>query len=148
MSKKYNLSPTDRLNYVHKGKVDPGSKFSFVKKFFSTFFLLFILVLILIPYYNRLSRKKIIEDEIKKEKENISLYEKDNEELQGLISYLSSDQAAEENARVNFGLQKEGETVVVVKIPSKSETEESNVGNENETRTSCFRKWYNYFFKK
>lgn len=148
MSKKYNLSPTDRLNYVHKGKVDPGSKFSFVKKFFSTFFLLFILVLILIPYYNRLSRKKIIENEIKKERENIGLYEKENGELQGLISYLNSDQAAEENARVNFGLQKEGETVVVVKIPSKNETEELSLENKNKTEVSCFQKWYNYFFKK
>jgi cell division protein FtsB len=148
MSKKYNLSPTDRLNYVHKGKVDPVNKFSFVKKFFSTFFLLFILILILIPYYNRLSRKKIIEDEIKKEKENISLYEKNNEELQGLISYLNSDQAAEENARINFGLQKEGETVVVVKIPSKNNGEELNIGNEGDVEDSCFKKWYNYFFKK
>ncbi len=148
MSKKYNLSPTDRLNYVHKGKVAPVSRFSFVKKFLSTFFLLFILFLILIPYYNRLNRKKLIDEEIRKEKENIGRYEKDNEDLQVLISYLNSDQAAEENARINFGLQKEGETVVVVKIPSKNESEILNNEKKAETTNSCFKKWYDYFFKK
>ncbi len=148
MSKKYNLSPTERLNYVHKGKVSQTGKFNFARKFFSTFFLLFILVLVLIPYYGKLSKKRILEEEIAKEKENISRYEKNNEELKNLISYLSSEQAAEENARINFGLQKEGETVVVVKMPSKKDNEVLEDNNKEKEECSCFEKWYNYFFKK
>ena len=68
--------------------------------------------------------------------------------MQVLISYLNSDQAAEENARINFGLQKEGETVVVVKIPSKNESEILNNEKKAEATNSCFKKWYDYFFKK
>lgn len=149
MSKKYNLSPTERLNYVHKGQVSPSSKINFFKKFFLSFFLLLVLILILIPYYNKLNRSRFLEEEIRKEKENISRYEKNNEELKNIVSYLGSEQAAEESARINFGLQKEGETVVVVKIPSKSDKDLSEeIINPSEKEISCFRKWYNYFFKQ
>lgn len=148
MSKRYNLSPTERLNYVHKGKVSPNSKFNFFRKFFSTLFLLFILILILIPYYGKLNRKKVLDEKIAKEIENIGRYEKNNEELKNFIAYLSSDQAAEENARINFGLQKEGETVVVVKVPLKVEENNLTENKEGEKECSCFEKWYGYFFKK
>lgn len=148
MSKRYKLSPTDNLNYVQKGKIPPSNRFNSFKKFLSSFFLILLLILILIPYYNRLNRRRIIDEEIRKEKENISRYEKNNEDLQALISYLNSEQAAEESARLNFGLQKEGETVVVVKVPSKTEVENLNNENKIESKNSAFQKWYNYFFKK
>lgn len=147
MSNKYKLSPTERLNYVQKGRPSSADKLRSARRFFSTFFLLFLLVLILIPYYEKTNKKKMLEREIDKELQNISKYEKNNKELENFIEYLSSEQAVEESARLNFGLQKEGETVVVVKMPVKKEKKIEEIDNENQKDDSCFKKWYNYFFE-
>ncbi|PKM91126.1 hypothetical protein CVU82_03675 [Candidatus Falkowbacteria bacterium HGW-Falkowbacteria-1] len=148
MSKKYNLSPTERLNYVQKGKVSPDAKVKIVKKFFLSFFLLLILVLVLIPYFGKYKKQKALEEEILNAQADILKYEQRGEELKTLVSYLDSEQAAEERARVNFGLQKEGETVVVIKRSVDGE-EEASTQREvlEQEEVSCFVKWFKYFFK-
>lgn len=148
MSKKYNLSPTERLNYVHKGKTSPDLKAKLFKKFFLSFFLLAILFLFLIPYFGKYKKQKDLENEILEAQADILKYEQKGEELKKFVSYLDSEQAAEERARVNFGLQKEGETVVVIKRLA-DDVKGDFVKKEDleEKDRSWVTKWFEYFFK-
>jgi cell division protein FtsB len=147
MAKKdYKLSPTDKLNYVQKAKPeDISGKGGFFKRFSLTFLLLVVLSLILIPYFEKKEKQRALEEEIRKVEEEINMYEVKSLDLEELIGYLQSDQAVEERARVNFGLQKEGEKVVVIK---REESEEAlGESKEEEVEISQFKKWCNYFFK-
>ena len=66
-----------------------------------------------------------------------------NEELKIITSYLSTNQAVEEKARLNLGLQKAGEKVVVIK---KDENEDINTSTEEKIDLPNYKKWLNYFF--
>ena len=146
MTNNYKLSPTEKLNYVQKaGPEDVSGSGNFFKKFSLTFVLLVVLLLILIPYFEKLEKQRALEDEIRRAEEEISRHEIKSLELKNLVSYLESDQAIEERARINFGLQKEGEKVVVIK--REFSDEEVLAANNESLETSHFKKWYNYFFK-
>lgn len=145
MSAKYNLSPTEKLNYVQKGKVK-GQGRKFFKQVLFSFLILGMLTLLAVPYFKNYQKRKDLENEIKKIQEEIYQYEKNNEELKEFLSYLESDQAIIEKARVNLGLQREGESVVVIKN-KKIETDlNNNNKNEHKDNVSNFKKWLNYFF--
>lgn len=144
MTPKYNLSPTEKLNYVQKGK-SKGQHNQVMQQATISFLILSILVLILIPYYNNNKKRKDLEREINLMKENISRYENSNAELEELLSYLDSKQAIEEKARLNFGLQKQGEQVIVIQKQSSS-TDQELAEKNTEVELSNPQKWLNYFF--
>lgn len=144
MTAKYNLSPTEKVNYVQKGKSKSNHSQVFQQVMVS-FLILGILVLVLIPSYNNNKKRQDLKKEIDSIKKDISRYENSNEDLEELLSYLSSKQAIEEKARLNFGLQKRGEQVIVIQ---KKGDIAGELGAENEIKEelSNSKKWLNYFF--
>jgi cell division protein FtsB len=145
MSKKYNLSPSEKLNYVEKG----NSKKIKSKRFRQILLTLIILIglfLIVGPYLRDYHEKKELEKKIAQVENEINKYEKDNEELKEFLSYLSSDQAVEERARLDLGLKKEGEKVVVIKKDTLVNNQVKSLSDEVITEPSNPRKWLNYFF--
>ena len=115
MTAKYNLSPTEKLNYVQKGKSKGQFKKAF-KQVLLFFALIGLFVLMFVPFLRNYKKNKIMDAEIAEAKANINQYEKTNEELKTITSYLSTNQAVEEKARLNLGLQKAGEKVGVYPI--------------------------------
>lgn len=145
MTAKYNLSPTEKLNYVQKGNVKGRGRRIF-KQILLSLFILGFLILIIIPYLRNNKKRKDLENEIAKIQKEISQYEKTNEELKEFLSYLESDQAIMEKARVNLGLQKEGEKVVVIKRKDLEINSTGTVEAQSIEDVSNFRKWLRYFF--
>ncbi len=142
---KYNLSPSDKINYVEKGSLKGQKKKNF-KQFLFFVFILALIVLVFMPYWKNRQKKIELDKEINQIKSDIYKYEKTNEELRELLLYLDSDQAIKDRARNSLGLQQEGEKVVVIKkgeieelIPGEKKTEEEELSN--------FKKWIKYIFK-
>lgn len=146
MANKYNLSPTEKLNYVEKGKVKGKNKYVF-KQFLTSVFIVAILILLFFPLFKNQQKNKALQEEISKIQAEIAKHEKSNEELRELLSYLESEQSAVEKGRLNFGLQKAGEQVIVVKRKALVEDELNvSLGNDKNREVSNFQKWINYFF--
>lgn len=111
-------------------------------RIFAIVALIFIL-LILIPLAKNYSRKRLIEKEIAEISKEIEEFEAKNNELQDIASYLQSEQSVEEQARLNMGMRKPGESVAVV------QGEFSNLINntlESSEPVSNWKKWQRYFF--
>ncbi len=102
------------------------------------------LLLILIPLAKSYSRKRLVEKEIAGIQQEISDFEAKNKDLQELIGYLQSDQSLEEQARLNMGLKRPGETVAVIETGSGNLAEESAVLVD---RSPNWRKWFRYFME-
>jgi len=103
-------------------------------------------ILLLFPLAKSYSQRKVIELEIYKMQEKIDEYEKNNEELQDLLSYInSSDDSIEEQARANLNMKKAGEGVIVIEELSEEE-KQLKQREEFENKKSNFKKWLNYFF--
>lgn len=103
---------------------------------------LLFLLLILVPLAKNYSRKRIIEREIADIQQEISEFEAKNQDLKEMIDYLQSDQSLEEQARLNMGLKRPGETVAVIQgeaFGSVQSVAEPKVAVAN------WRKWWQYF---
>ena len=142
MTAKYNLSPTEKLNYVQKGR-SKGQFKRALKQILLSLALIGLFILMFVPFLKNYKKNKIMDAEIAEAKVNIEQYEKTNEELRVLTSYLSSNQAVEEKARLNFSMQKAGEKVVIIK---KDEVEYINTSSEEKIELPNYKKWLNYFF--
>jgi cell division protein FtsB len=120
------------------------------KKFFSTPAAIFLLLVLLsiflaVPLLNNFSKRQQIDSEITGLRQEIEKLEGGNNDLKELLAYLKSDQFAENQARLNFGLKKPGEEVVVVK---SEEGVKIIAGAENgENETSNPGKWLRYFLQ-
>ncbi len=119
---------------------------------------LVVILLISLPLVKNINQRHKINTEIKSLEKDIKTLENDNSKLKGLINYLESDQFVEEQARLNLGLKKEGEQVIVatnlqdssmvsdvvsnsmIKIPWL----ETSVSRENVTNP---QRWLIYFFE-
>lgn len=75
---------------------------------------LFFLLLILVPLAKNYSRQRLVEKEIAGIQQEIADFEAKNKDLEDMLVYLQSDQSLEEQARLNMGLKKPGETVAVI----------------------------------
>jgi cell division protein FtsB len=105
---------------------------------------LVLLLLIVLPLARTYSQKRVIENEINGVQKEITQFEKDNQDLKEMLSYLQSDQSLEAQARMNLNLKKPGETVVV--IENQGDVKNSDDVQNNEEEASNFKKWFNYFF--
>ena len=119
---------------------------------------LIIILLIAIPLVKNIRQRNKINNEIKSLEDDIKKLGNDNYELRGLIDYLESDQFVEEQARLNLGLKKQGEKVIVVEdsrdISGNIDTTSDsmikipwlgkNISRDNITNT---QKWLVYFFE-
>lgn len=113
-----------------------------------------ILFFLSFPLIGKLKKEQQVNKEIKSLKEEISEIEGENRELDKLIEYLESDQFLEEQARLNLGLKKEGEEVLVIKegreegrVAGISENGEESGKAETKTEVSNPIKWWRYFFE-
>lgn len=111
-------------------------------RIFTIIALLFI-ILTLIPLAKNYSRQRLVEKEVADISQAIDEYTEGSQELQELIKYLESEQSIVEQARLNMGMRRPGESVVVVQgdlsalqAPVK-EVKEAVVN---------WRKWLQYFF--
>lgn len=115
------------------------------------------IILISFPFAKNTLKQYRINKEISELKQEISDLQNKNVDLKKFVSYLESDQFAEEQARLNLGLKKPGEELTVIKtaagdIPagtSSGATIFNIPGYEKikpEARESNPRKWLNYFF--
>jgi cell division protein FtsB len=110
-------------------------------KVFAIIALIFLL-LILLPLAKDYSRKRIIENEIIDIQNEISDFEDKNKDLKEMINYFQSDASLEEQARLNLGLKRPGETVVVIT------EEEDNFFTDQLVPVlpvPNWRKWLQYF---
>lgn len=86
---------------------------------------------------------------MKKKAKNIAL---ENQTLEERISYFSTREFREQEARQKLGLKKPEETVVAIKEDMKQETENTSSNNEAkyvETSTlPNYQKWWGLFFAK
>ncbi len=116
---------------------------------FFTLIGLALLFLIAVPLVKNINKKKAVDKEIKELEEEISRLETDNNDLQNFISHLNSEEFIEEQARLNLGMKKRGEEVVILKnenIDLFSKKLENNKNNDKEELSNPQR-WWRYFFQ-
>lgn len=116
------------------------------KRKFWVFVYVVILVFILVPTVHNVRQRSLVEKEIEEIKKDIQNQEKENKDLKEMIQYLQSDSSLEEQARLNLGLKKPGETVVVVK-EDYDIASSSGISVAKDGDASNFQKWLDYFFK-
>ena len=76
---------------------------------------LILIVLIAIPLVKNINQRRAVDKEIKDMQEEITARKNKDSDLRQLMNYLESDQYLEKQARLNFGLKKKGEEVIVIK---------------------------------
>ncbi len=116
---------------------------------FFTLIGLALLFLIAVPLVKNINKKKAVDKEIKELEEEIFRLETDNNDLQNFISHLNSEEFIEEQARLNLGMKKRGEEVVILKnenIDLFSKKLENNKNNDKEELSNPQR-WWRYFFQ-
>lgn len=89
-------------------------------------------------------KKYVINNEIRKLREEIALVEGKNKEILELINYYKTTEYKERQARSILGLAKPGEFVVA--LPPK----ENDTAMDGETVESAsnLQRWWDYFFSK
>lgn len=133
----------------------------FEKIFFNQKFLTLLglaaIILISFPFAKNTIKQYRINKEINELKKEISGLQNKNVDLKNFVSYLESDQFAEEQARLNLGLKKPGEELTVIKIAAGDNLASTSSGatmfnipgyekTGPELKASNPRKWLNYFF--
>lgn len=134
----------------------------FEKIFFSQKFLtllgLAVVILISFPFAKNTLKQYRVNKEISELKKEISDLQNKNVDLKNFVSYLESDQFAEEQARLNLGLKKPGEELTVIKQAAGDTPTGTSSGAtifnipgyekiKPEVKKSNPHKWLNYFFK-
>ncbi|OGI26656.1 MAG: hypothetical protein A2359_00885 [Candidatus Moranbacteria bacterium RIFOXYB1_FULL_43_19] len=125
-------------------------------RFFSGLFFvagLGILVMIGISLGKETYRKNQIQKEIETLQAEIDKVGQENSDLANLISYLSSQEFQEKEAREKLNLQKEDEKMVVLRKDAASQNfqepdEKGEITKESEERVPNWRKWLDLFFSK
>ena len=140
INRSYGLSPADR----RQSNQPFWQRFLMSQRFLAIVFLL-ILIAIAFPLVRSVSQRKMIEQEIADMKKDNEDYANKSQELKGMINYLQSDISLEEQARLNLGLKKPNEVVVVVNHPKAVSISSST--EEEDSRVTNWRRWLHYFFK-
>lgn len=138
------MKRTKSINLKKESSGD-GWKRLFASQGFISFIALVLLISLTIPLARSYTRRLVAEKEINDMRSKIMEVEKVNKELEELIAYSISEQAAEEHARGSYNLKKPGEVVYQIEDESlleESETEEDKLKNE-----SPWKLWWSYFFK-
>jgi cell division protein FtsL len=130
---------------------------TFFQGLFQSKLVLILEVLILVLISAALSKEVInryqIKGEIKKLQNEVSSLEKKNSDLSGLVTQLSSSTYKEEQARLQLGLQKPGESVMVVLGESTNsstlqaaQTDSASTPVSTTEKKSNPQRWWDYFF--
>lgn len=133
----------------------------FEKIFFNQKFLTLLglaaIILISFPFAKNTLKQYRVNKEISELKKEISDLQNKNVDLKNFVSYLESDQFAEEQARLNLGLKKPGEELTVIKPASDALAGTSSGAtifdipgykrSKPEAKKSNPKKWLSYFLK-
>lgn len=118
----------------------------------SRFFLLMAaaaLVIVGIGVSKGIIRYTELQQEISKIERDISKLESKNQELNRLITYLTTPEFKEKAARLQLNLQKPGEHVIIIPgADGEGDNEISLIVPKDATKTkeANWRQWLNYFF--
>lgn len=128
--------------YIRKKPKSATFKLLSSPRVFTIIALIFI-IMTLIPLAKNYSRQRLIEREVADISQTIDEYTEGSKELQELIQYLESEQSIVEQARLNMGMRKPGESVVVVQgdlsaLEAPAKDIKEDIPN--------WRKWLKYFF--
>lgn len=115
-------------------------------KRFITLIGLVIIVLISFPLAKNISRRYQADKEIKELEEEIKKVESKNTNLSRLVDYLESEEYLEEEARLNFGLKKKGETAAIISRPDGGGILSNKQAKQNSEAGGNFKRWKDYFF--
>ncbi len=140
LNRSYGLSPADR----RQSNQPFWQRFLMSQRFLAIVFLVLI-VAISFPLARRVSQRKMIEKEIAEMKKDNEAYRNKSQELKEMIDYLQSDISLEEQARLNLGLKKPNEDVVVVNRQKVNEISSSTEIKDG--RAANWLRWVHYFFK-
>lgn len=140
INRSYGLSPADR----RQSSKPFWQRFLMSQRFLAIVFLL-IIVAISFPLVRSVSQRKTVEREIADMKKDNEAYSNKSQELKEMIEYLQSDISLEEQARLNLGLKKPNEDVVVVN--RQKTVEVSGSTKIEDSRTANWLRWVHYFFK-
>lgn len=140
INRSYGLSPADR----RQSNQPFWQRFLMSQRFLAIVFLLMI-VAISFPLVRSISQRKMVEQEIADMKKDNEAYRNKSQELKQMIDYLQSDISLEEQARLNLGLKKPNEVVVVVNRQKATETASSTVIEDS--RVANWLRWIHYFVK-
>lgn len=105
-----------------------------------------ILSSVIIAFSKDVMRAKKIDSELAALQGDIVKIERKNVELGELIKYFDSASYAEKKARMELGLKKPDEGVII--IPKTNRDEQIMIAKETQNQESNFRRWWNYFFEK
>jgi cell division protein FtsL len=103
---------------------------------------LFFLIISIFPLIKNFSKQRAINSELEELKTEIAQFEKNNLDLQTLMDYLQSEEALQEQARVNLNLKKADEEVIVIE-PFMAQ---DDVIEFEEKESNNRQRWFNYFF--
>lgn len=140
INRSYGISPADRRQISKPF----WQRFLMSQRFLAIVFLL-IIIAISFPLVRSISQRKMVEREIAEMKKDNEAYRNKSEELKEMIEYLQSDISLEEQARLNLGLKKPNEDVIVVNRQKATETAASI--KTEDSRAANWLRWFNYFFK-
>ena len=98
-------------------------------------------------------RKRQIQKEIENLQTEIQKVNQENSDLDNLISYLSSQEFQEKEAREKLNLQKVDEKMIILRKDAGSQKDEKMNGDAmniaiSEDKTPNWKKWLEFFFKK
>lgn len=139
---------------IRKNNPSLLSRIFFNQKFLSLI-ILSGLILLSFPLIKNIKQRHGADQEIDELREEINRVEGKNKDLQKVIGYLGSEQFVEEQARINFGLKKDGEQVVVVQSGNDKISDSNGIifnipgldNAEPEKQETNPQKWFKYFFE-
>lgn len=120
----------------------------------SKVFLVFAIIILIALglFLGRVIHKKYeVSQEIRSIQDRKEELVQENERLQDLLEYLKTDTYKDRVAREDLGLQREGETVVVISegedvVIPEEQLLEDKPAEEDLVYVPTYRKWWNYFF--
>ncbi|MBU1165020.1 septum formation initiator family protein [Patescibacteria group bacterium] len=109
---------------------------------------LLVVILLGYSYTKNFILNKEINEEINHIENEITNLQNQNVELTELIKYFDSSAYAEQKARAELSMKKEGENVVVISDENKSAESENQNLKSLALQDSNPKKWFKYFFIK
>lgn len=103
-----------------------------------------ILLVIVINFIRNWQTGRSIDSEISELQNTATTLEQENVQFKQLIEYFNSSAYVEERARIDLGLKKRGEKVVIVPSEFASSTPSTI---EQSSEKSNVQKWLDYFFR-